>query len=418
MTAREVCLWLGPIIPVQGSLKHPRKSQRRVNLAVAIRGSGLHQQHLCVRIFRQSSGKRTSGCARADDDVVKHFLSRYRGAHTPRYDGDLGAKSSGTRKAILILIYAASLASLVWTLRDAGFAELWDDIEHLNPAWIAVGVASMIAVYFVQGVRWSLILAPVAKLQVHHAARAVFVGLFASEVFPIRAGEIIRCYLVSRWTELPFSVTFASVLIERLFDALMMWIALQYALQTVQVPASQRIAVDSLGVIVLVGFVVLGAALFRPKLKHQEMPAGGWRKRWFVLQEDLALIGHSWYLWAALLATIPYLLLQVVPVYILFREYDFGLNFGAALALMMLIRIAAAVPQAPATLGLFQFLAREFLELGFQIPSDQAARFSLVLWAVVKIPLLVSGAIAVAITGTKLSELTHAAHQEHQSSSS
>jgi hypothetical protein len=275
----------------------------------------------------------------------------------------------------------------------------------------------MVAVYFAQGLRWSLILAPVAKLQVHHAARAVFVGLFASEVFPVRAGELIRCYLVSRWTELPFSVTLASVLIERLFDALIMWLGLKFALSGVHIPGSQRFAVDSLGIVVLIGFVVLGAALFRPKLRHQEIPAGGWRRRWFILQEDLALIGHSWYLWAALIATLPYLLLQVVPVYILFREYEFGLSFGTALALMMLIRVAAALPQAPATLGLFQLLAREFLERGFHVPADQAARFSLVMWAVVKIPLLISGAIAVAITGTKISELTHAAHEHHRSSS-
>jgi hypothetical protein len=61
-------------------------------------------------------------------------------------------------------------------------------------------------------------------------------------------------------------------------------------------------------------------------------------------------------------------------------------------------------------------LTREFLEIGFHISADEAARFSLVLWAVTKIPLLVSGAVAVAITGTKISELTHAAH-EHQRSS-
>jgi uncharacterized membrane protein YbhN (UPF0104 family) len=156
---------------------------------------------------------------------------------------------------------------------------------------------------------------------------------------------------------------------------------------------------------------VLGIALFRPRLKHERMPESGWRKRWFVLQEDLALIGHSWYLWAALGMTVPYLLLQVVPVYVMFQEYNFHLNFGAALALMMLIRLAAVIPQGPATLGFFQVLTREFLELGFAIPPDEAARFSLVLWAVIKIPILVAGAVGVAVTGTKISELTKAAQE-------
>jgi len=297
----------------------------------------------------------------------------------------------------------------VWTLRDAQLGRLLSDITALHPAWIGLGVVSMLSVYFVQGLRWSLILAPVAKLKVLPAARAVFVGLFASEVFPVRAGEVIRCYLVGRWTKLPFSVSLASVLIERLFDGILMWVGIQYALRAVHVPRNIELAADGLGAFVLAGVVVLGIALFRPKLKHETMPEGGWRKRWFILQEDLALIGHSWYLWAALFATVPYLLLQVVPVYVLFVEYNFNLSFGTALALMMLIRLAAALPQAPATLGLFQLLTREFLEIGFAIPADEAARFSLVLWALIKIPILIAGSVAVAVTGTKISELTKAA---------
>lgn len=299
----------------------------------------------------------------------------------------------------------------MWTLRDAQLGRLLSDIRALHPLWVGLGIAAMLSVYFVQGFRWTLILAPVAKLRTLPATRAVFVGLFASEVFPVRAGEVIRCYLVSRWTNLPFSVSIASVLIERLFDGILMWAGIQYALRAIHVPRNIELAADSLGAVVLAGVVVLGIALFRPRLKHERMPESGWRKRWFVLQEDLALIGHSWYLWAALGMTVPYLLLQVVPVYVMFQEYNFHLNFGAALALMMLIRLAAVIPQGPATLGFFQVLTREFLELGFAIPADEAARFSLVLWAVIKIPILVAGAVGVAVTGTKISELTKAAQE-------
>jgi uncharacterized membrane protein YbhN (UPF0104 family) len=320
-------------------------------------------------------------------------------------------RSGHTRTAVLVLTYAASLASLVWTLRDAQLDRLLSDIGALHPAWVALGLAATVCVYFVQGLRWKLILAPVAGLEILPSTRAVFVGLFASELFPVRAGEVIRCYLVSRWTALPFSVSLASVLIERLFDGLLMWIGLQYALRAIHVPRSIELAADSLGAAVLAGIVVLGLALFRPKLQHERMPETGWRKRWFILQEDLALIGHSWYLWAALLATAAYLLLQVVPVYIMFQEYDLPFGFGAALALMLLLRLATVIPQGPATLGFFQVLTREFLELGFNVPPDEAARFSLVLWAMIKVPILVSGAVAVAVTGTKISELTKAAQE-------
>lgn len=326
-------------------------------------------------------------------------------------------KSSRTRVIVLAIVYAASLASLIWTLHDAELGRLIDDITGLNGWSVSLGVASILAAYFVQGFRWKLLLTPVGSVSVFQASRAIFVGLFASEVFPIRAGEIIRCYLVRNWTGILFSVSLASVLIERMFDGLVMWLCLRFALRAVKVPISQQLAVDSLGVLVMLGLIVVGIALFRPKLKHSRMPESGWRKRWFVLQEDLALIGHSGYLWAALAATVPYLLLQVVPIYLLFREYNFNLSLGPAVALTMLIRLAAALPQAPATLGLFQVLTREFLVLGFGVMPDEASRFSLVLWGIVKLPILVSGAIAVAITGTKIGELTRAAQEAQRSSS-
>lgn len=327
------------------------------------------------------------------------------------------ANWSRTRSAVLVVLYLASLAGLVWNLRDTDFGMLVSDLRRLHFPWVAAAAVAMVAVYFVQGLRWRLILAPVARLPALAAARAVFVGLFASEVFPFRAGEILRCYLVTRWTQLPFSVSLASVLIERVFDGLLMWLGLELILH--QTPASRlsEMLAGGLGAFVLAGAAILGTALFRPRLEHARMPASGWRKRWFVLQEDLALIGHSWYLWAALAATVPYLLLQAVPAYLLFREYGLRLGVGEAIALMMLLRLAAAVPQAPATLGLFQVLTREFLEVGFDIPAGEAARFSLVLWAMMKLPILAAGAASVLVTGSKIRELTRAASDAHSSSS-
>jgi len=329
--------------------------------------------------------------------------------------GDSNANRA--RSAVLVVLYLASLGSLVWTLRDAELGRLISDLRHLHLAWVAAAALAMVSVYFVQGLRWKLILAPVVPLPALAATRAVYVGLFASEVFPFRAGEIIRCYLVSRWTQLPFSVSLASVLIERVFDGLLMWVGLELILHRVQAPRLSEVLAGGLGAFVLAGVVILAVALFRPRLEHARMPAGGWRKRWFVLQEDVALIGHSWYLWAALAATVPYLLLQAVPAYLLFREYQFPLGAGEAIALMMLLRLAAVVPQPPATLGLFQVLTREFLQVGFDIPADEAARFSLVLWALMKLPILAAGAVSVFVTGSKISDLTRAAADAHKSSS-
>ena len=131
--------------------------------------------------------------------------------------------------------------------------------------------------------------------------------------------------------------------------------------------------------------------------------------------DDLALIGHSRYLYFALLQSVPYLLLQVIPIWAAFQAYGFDLGLDAAFALMLILRLASIVPQAPVNVGLFQILTKQFLERAYNVDSSEAARFSLVLWGVIKVMPLVAGFIALAITGAKLGELRKAAAAEGQS---
>ena len=67
--------------------------------------------------------------------------------------------------------------------------------------------------------------------------------------------------------------------------------------------------------------------------------------------DDLGLIGHSRYLAVAFVQSLPYLLLQVIPIWATFRAYGFDLSIGVAFALMVMLRLGSAVPQAPGNLG-------------------------------------------------------------------
>jgi uncharacterized membrane protein YbhN (UPF0104 family) len=172
---------------------------------------------------------------------------------------------------------------------------------------------------------------------------------------------------------------------------------------------------DGLGLSVLAGTVILGLALFRPRPPRSSLGGGGWRHHLAILMDDLARIGHSRYLYFALLQSVPYLLLQVIPIWAAFQAYGFDLGLGAAFALMLILRLSSIVPQAPANLGLFQILTKEFLERAYNVDPSEAARFSLVLWGVVKVMPLIAGFIALAITGARVGELKKAAERESQS---
>ena len=324
-------------------------------------------------------------------------------------------QSQKTRWVVLILINLVSLGCLVWALHDVSWVDLKDDMATIDYGWVALAGAFELGVYLMQAVRWRLVLRPVARLGFRQAVRAIFVGLFTSEVLPFRGGEAVRCFLVTRWTKLPFSVSVASVLIERVFDGLWLWLGLWLSLKYVELPKQLGYVNDGLGLFVLGGAVILGLALFRPRPPRSALGGRGWRHHLAVLMDDMALIGHSRYLYMALFQSVPYLLLQVIPIWAAFQAYGFDLGLGAAFALMLILRLSSIVPQAPANLGLFQILTKEFLERAYNVDPSEAARFSLVLWGVVKVMPLIAGFIALAITGAKVGELRKAAERESQS---
>jgi hypothetical protein len=71
---------------------------------------------------------------------------------------------------------------------------------------------------------------------------------------------------------------------------------------------------------------------------------------------------------------------------------------GAAFTLMVVMRLGTVIPQGPGNLGTYNSLIMVALRL-FGVERHIGARFSLILWTAVTIPLLVAGFIALAITG-------------------
>jgi uncharacterized protein (TIRG00374 family) len=311
-------------------------------------------------------------------------------------------------RVLLVVTYLASLGCLVWSLHDAKLGELKDDLLTMNWWWLGVAVIADISVYCWQTVRWRLLLRPVEAVTFRQAVSAIYVGLFANEVLPFRAGEILRCYLISRWTRLPFSVAVSSALIERIFDGIWLCLCLLLTVRVVDFPRHMRWIVDGgyvLGIMVLSGAALLALAVFLRQQTRALLSGEGWQRHVRVLIDDLNLIGHSRYLYFAFLQSLPYLLLQVIPIYAAIRAYGFELGLGCAFVLMVILRLGSVVPQAPGNLGLFQLLTKEALERIFNVVPAEAARFSLVLWGTVTIPLLVAGFVALMISGSRLFEL-------------
>jgi len=270
--------------------------------------------------------------------------------------------------------------------------------------WVGIAVLFDILVYFLQGWRWSLLLRPVADVPYSRSIRAIYVGLFANEVLPLRTGEVIRCYLQGRWSKLPFTVTLSSALIERIFDGLWLCVCLLVTTQFVELPELYTTLGKILAAFVLLGGALLASAMFAKQQTRSAFQNNRWLSKLTILLEDLYIIGHSPYLYLSAAASLPYLLLQVVPIYALAQGYGVDISIADGFALMVILRLVSVVPQAPGNLGTFQAAAVYGLVL-FGIDSSLAKRFSFVMWAVITLPLLIVGFIALAITGLSLADI-------------
>jgi glycosyltransferase 2 family protein len=319
-------------------------------------------------------------------------------------------------RLLLVLINLASLGCLVWTLRDAHLSDFRDDLASLDYTWVAVAVAADVLVYLGYSLRWSILLRPVVRTGFWRSARAVYMGLFANEVLPLRAGEVLRCYLLTRWTKLPFEVSLSSALIERILDGIWLCLCLLLTLHFVAFPPQFHRYVDGawvLGLIVLGGALLLSIAVFvRSAGDAPRVPSKGWRRHLGLLLDGVGSIGYSRFLLLAFLTSLPCLLLQAIPIWASFQGYGFDLSLADAFALMVILRLISALPQAPGNIGLFQLLTKEVLIRIFNVVPDQAARFSVVLWGIVTLPLLIGGFVALWIEEADVLELKREAEEE------
>jgi len=124
-----------------------------------------------------------------------------------------------------LLGYALSIGCLLWVLHGYRFNDLMPAILSLDWRWVSVAILADLAVYVAHGWRWNTLLAPVVRLRLWRTVQAIFIGLFANEVLPLRAGELIRCYLLAHWSDLRLSLSFASAAVERLIDGVWMLLA-------------------------------------------------------------------------------------------------------------------------------------------------------------------------------------------------
>ena len=164
-----------------------------------------------------------------------------------------------------VLGYTLSAVSLIWVFHGFNLQQTLSDLESLDLRYVSIAVIFDLAVYLSHGWRWNILLRPVARPSFWRSVQAIYIGLYANEVLPLRTGEVIRCYLLAHWNGLYMSIVLASAAIERLMDGVWMVLAFVITANFLKLPAA---IVDVVRLLSVVLFLLLAVLLFVIFHKH------------------------------------------------------------------------------------------------------------------------------------------------------
>jgi uncharacterized protein (TIRG00374 family) len=308
--------------------------------------------------------------------------------------------------------YFVALACLVWVFHDFQFRGLGSRLVKMEWWWILPAIVFDIASYFYQGVRWQMLLRPVGRLSSIRSTQAVYAGLFANELFPLRIGELVRMFLVSRWLKNPWVAIVPSVITERFFDGI--WLALFTGITAFFVPLPKNLfhAEEILGGMVI-GLTVLFVYIIFLK-KRTSSSEASWTPAWKPLRKmarvferlayGLREIGTSRYFFLSMFISSLILIFQILAYWIVMRAYGIQLSFWAGAAVLLILLLGTAVPNAPSNVGTYQFFTVIGLSI-FGIEKSIAAGFSVVVFIILTIPLWIIGLWATSGSGMKLKDI-------------
>ncbi|HEV3051787.1 MAG TPA: lysylphosphatidylglycerol synthase transmembrane domain-containing protein [Longimicrobium sp.] len=135
---------------------------------------------------------------------------------------------------------AATVFFLWLALRDVQWHEVAAHVRDAN--WLLLGAAVVVSTLgmYIRAMRWKPLLEPVAPgIPFRPRIAGVFIGFGANNVFPARLGEFARTWVLAREARIPLTAAFASLVLERALDGIVMIV---FLLVTMSMPAFPAIA--------------------------------------------------------------------------------------------------------------------------------------------------------------------------------
>jgi len=311
-------------------------------------------------------------------------------------------------------------ALLLWIfLREADFAAVGAELRGAEYRWVVLGAALSVATIGYRALRWHYLLLPIRSVALWPLASCTFMGWAFTSLLPGRLGEVARPVLLGRREGISKTATFATIVLERLFDLLAVLVILVVYLLAFPLPASiegegaavmaaMRLSgVVALAVLLVAMAFVVGTQLW-PRRVDAVMAAVAGRLpgrlgdkllpigRRFL--EGLTGIREPRLLAAIVLHSLGIWFVVLISYYLMFNAFDIRLPFYATMPLVVLLVIGVMVP-TPGAVGSFHAAAQIGLATLWGVPNDQAISYAIVTHAAVFVPITLIGILLLAREG-------------------
>jgi len=115
-----------------------------------------------------------------------------------------------------------SAVFLYFSLRGLELSKAWQALETADYVWLIPGVAVYFVGVLVRSWRWHYLLRPLKKIPTLTMFPIVCIGYMGNNIYPARAGEVLRAAVLKQREGVPISASLATIIIERIFDGVVM----------------------------------------------------------------------------------------------------------------------------------------------------------------------------------------------------
>ncbi|MEI7847681.1 MAG: lysylphosphatidylglycerol synthase transmembrane domain-containing protein [Chloroflexota bacterium] len=310
----------------------------------------------------------------------------------------------------------------VWiSLRGLRLGEFWGVVRSANYWWIVPGIAVYFVGVWVRAWRWHYLLKPIKAIPTRTMFPITAIGYMGNNIYPARAGEVLRAVILKRREGVPVSASLATIIVERIFDGVVMLAFIFLNLSELARLTSASGFVGNIQQVAVYGTIAFSAALVVFLLAAMFPVVTARIGQWFIdrflperfrekttgvmhkFLDGLASLRSPLNILMVFVTSVIIWLFETLKYWFVMHAFGFSVSFFALMLMNGIVNLATTIPSAPGYIGTFDAPGIAVLS-AYGVDQATAAGYTLTLHAALWIPITLLGAYYLAKEGIKWSD--------------